>query len=79
MRIILLLIVLVIIAWLSLDQIKTISPITDQQNPSGSEASVPQNAQDLKQLKSNLDSLVQKSAENTQQKIDEATNQDKNN
>ncbi|QSX33140.1 hypothetical protein JYB87_15645 [Shewanella avicenniae] len=76
MRIILLLIVLVIIAWLSVNQLKTVSPVANQDAQTGGEVVVPQNAQDLKKLKSNLDSLVQKSAENTQQQIDAATKQD---
>ncbi len=79
MRIILLLIALLIVAWLTLSQFKAINQVSAPHEQNDSDVLVPKNAQDLKQLKNQVDSLIQKSADNTQQQIDKATNQEKTN
>jgi len=75
MRIILLLIALLLVAWLSLTQFNAVNKATNSDKQTENNLLVPKNAEDLKQLKTNVDALMQQSAENTQKQIDAATRQ----
>ena len=75
MRIILLLIALLLVAWLSLTQFNAVNQATNSDKQTENNLLVPKNAEDLKQLKTNVDALMQQSAENTQKQIDAATRQ----
>ena len=74
MKIILLLVKLLAASWLILTQFKATNRISAHNDLNDQKILAPKNAQGLEQLKNDVNSQIQKSADNTQRQIDEATN-----
>ena len=74
MKIIFSLVTLLAASWLILMQFKATNHISAHNDFNDQKILVPKNAQDLEQLKNDVNSQIQKSADNTQRHIDEATN-----
>jgi hypothetical protein len=79
MKIIILLVSLLAVTWLMLTQFKATNHISTINGLTDQKILVPQNGQDLEQLKNDVNAQIQKSADNTQRQIDEATNPEKTN